>query len=75
MHLCPATVVSVTVCSVVLGAPFSSEMSFFFPFLSDVLFLPAVCLNGSVCLPAVAYSVTVGAEIKVPIPYVENTEL
>ena len=67
---CPATVVSVTVCSVVLGAPFSSEMSkknifflmssFYQLFVLVVLF---VCLQWH----------TVGAEIKVP--YVENPEL
>ena len=51
---CPATVVSVTVCLVVLGTPFSSEMSCIF-LLSDVFFLPALCLSGFVCLPAVAY--------------------
>ena len=42
-------------------------------FLLSDFFLPALCLNGFVCLPAVAYSVTVGVEIKVC--YVENPEL
>ena len=50
----PATVVSVTVCLVVLGASFSSEIILYFLLLSDV-FLPALCLSGFVCLPAVAY--------------------
>ena len=66
---CPATVVSVTVCLVVLGASFSSEMSCIFSTFW-CLFLPAVCLSGFVCLPAVAYC---GWKIKVP--YVENPEL
>ena len=52
---CPATVVSVTVCLVVLGAHFSSEIILYFLLLSDVFFLPALCLSGFVCLPAVAY--------------------
>ena len=67
---CPATVVSVAVCLVVLGAPFSSEMSCIFFLLSDVsscqLFVSVVLL---VCLQWH----TVDAEIKVP--YVENPEL
>ena len=57
---CPATVVSVIVCLVVLGAPFSSEMYFYQLFVLVVLF---VCLQWH----------TVGAEIKVP--YVGNPEL
>ena len=43
---CPATVVSVTVCLVVWGAPFSSEMSCIFSFWC--LFLPAHCLGGGI---------------------------
>ena len=46
---CPATVVSVTVYLVVLGAPFSSEMSCIFFLLSD-FFLLALCRSGFVCL-------------------------
>ena len=67
---CPATVVSDTVCLVVLGAPFSSEIIlyfFFFPMSSScqlfVLVVLFVCQQWH----------TVGAEIKVP--YVENPEL
>ena len=58
--LCPATVLSVSVCLVVLGAPFSSEMSFYQLFVLVVLF---VCLQWHI----------VGAEVKVL--YVENREL
>ena len=52
-----------------LGAPFSSEMSCTFSSFW-CLFLPALCLSGFVCLPAVA---DCGWKIKVP--YVENPEL
>ena len=66
---CPATVVSVTICLVVLGAPFSSEMACIFLLLSDVyscqLFVLVVLF---VCLQWQ----TVGAKTKVP--YVENPE-